>query len=105
MAIADAQIALNASRPNFVVRADKAGPSVDGVDLRRVTTSSRTSQLESTRACADGENRGMHLAYTPEANALLADDPLALLIGMLLDQQSVVRTHSFVSTAATSSGS
>ena len=29
----------------------------------------------------------MHLAYTPEANALLADDPLALLIGMLLDQQ------------------
>jgi uncharacterized HhH-GPD family protein len=32
-------------------------------------------------------NRGMHLAYTPEANELLADDPLALLIGMLLDQQ------------------
>jgi uncharacterized HhH-GPD family protein len=29
----------------------------------------------------------MHLAYTPEANTLLADDPLALLIGMLLDQQ------------------
>ncbi len=29
----------------------------------------------------------MHLAYTPEANELLADDPLALLIGMLLDQQ------------------
>ena len=29
----------------------------------------------------------MHLAYTPEANEFLADDPLALLIGMLLDQQ------------------
>jgi uncharacterized HhH-GPD family protein len=29
----------------------------------------------------------MHLAYTPEANDLLADDSLALLIGMLLDQQ------------------
>jgi uncharacterized HhH-GPD family protein len=29
----------------------------------------------------------MHLAYTPEANALLERDPLALLIGMLLDQQ------------------
>jgi uncharacterized HhH-GPD family protein len=29
----------------------------------------------------------MHLAYTPEANELLDRDPLALLIGMLLDQQ------------------
>ena len=29
----------------------------------------------------------MFLAYTPEANQLLADDPMALLIGMLLDQQ------------------
>ena len=29
----------------------------------------------------------MHLAYTPEANELLATSPLALLIGMLLDQQ------------------
>lgn len=29
----------------------------------------------------------MHLASTVEANQLLADDPLALLIGMLLDQQ------------------
>ncbi|HEY2041515.1 MAG TPA: HhH-GPD-type base excision DNA repair protein [Jatrophihabitans sp.] len=29
----------------------------------------------------------LHLATTPEANTLLADDPLALLIGMLLDQQ------------------
>jgi len=29
----------------------------------------------------------VHLAATPEANALLVDDPLALLIGMLLDQQ------------------
>lgn len=37
--------------------------------------------------CSGGQNHGMHLAYTPEANALLADDPLALLIGMLLDQQ------------------
>jgi uncharacterized HhH-GPD family protein len=29
----------------------------------------------------------MHLAYTDEANKLLEDSPLALLIGMLLDQQ------------------
>lgn len=29
----------------------------------------------------------MYLAATPEANALLEHDPLALLIGMLLDQQ------------------
>jgi uncharacterized HhH-GPD family protein len=29
----------------------------------------------------------MHLAYTAEANEFLVDDPLALLIGMLLDQQ------------------
>jgi uncharacterized HhH-GPD family protein len=29
----------------------------------------------------------LHLATTPEANAFLADDPLALLVGMLLDQQ------------------
>jgi uncharacterized HhH-GPD family protein len=29
----------------------------------------------------------MHLAYTAEANELLANEPLALLIGMLLDQQ------------------
>jgi uncharacterized HhH-GPD family protein len=32
-------------------------------------------------------DRGMHLATTREANDLLANDPLALLIGMLLDQQ------------------
>jgi hypothetical protein len=47
----------------------------------------------------------MHLAYTPEANALLADDPFALLIGMLLDQQSVARTYEAMSTDATSFGS
>ena len=29
----------------------------------------------------------LHLATTPDANALLAEDPLALLTGMLLDQQ------------------
>ena len=29
----------------------------------------------------------MHLAYTPEANQFLVDNPFALLIGMLLDQQ------------------
>ncbi|MDP9117246.1 MAG: Fe-S cluster assembly protein HesB [Actinomycetota bacterium] len=29
----------------------------------------------------------MHLATTPEANALLEADPFALLVGMLLDQQ------------------
>jgi hypothetical protein len=28
----------------------------------------------------------MYLAANPEADALLAEDPLALLIGMLLDQ-------------------
>jgi uncharacterized HhH-GPD family protein len=32
-------------------------------------------------------HRPMHLAATADANALLAEDPLALLIGMLLDQQ------------------
>ena len=36
-----------------------------------------------------GHNLGMalHLATTPAANDFLADDPLALLVGMLLDQQ------------------
>ena len=34
----------------------------------------------------------MYLASTPEANDLLEGNPLALLIGMLLDQQIVVRT-------------
>jgi uncharacterized HhH-GPD family protein len=29
----------------------------------------------------------LHIAYTDEANTLLTEDPLALLIGMLLDQQ------------------
>jgi uncharacterized HhH-GPD family protein len=29
----------------------------------------------------------LHLATTPEANEFLADDPLGLLVGMLLDQQ------------------
>jgi uncharacterized HhH-GPD family protein len=29
----------------------------------------------------------LHLATTPTANAFLAEDPLALLVGMLLDQQ------------------
>ncbi|MGX7677587.1 HhH-GPD-type base excision DNA repair protein [Jatrophihabitans sp. DSM 45814] len=29
----------------------------------------------------------LHLATTPQANEFLADDPLALLVGMLLDQQ------------------
>jgi uncharacterized HhH-GPD family protein len=29
----------------------------------------------------------MHLAYTDEANSLLEDNPFALLVGMLLDQQ------------------
>ena len=33
------------------------------------------------------KDNGMHLAYTPEANQFLVDDPFALLIGMLLDQQ------------------
>jgi uncharacterized HhH-GPD family protein len=32
-------------------------------------------------------SKQMHLASRPDANALLATDPLALLIGMLLDQQ------------------
>jgi hypothetical protein len=34
----------------------------------------------------------MYLASTPEANDLLERNPLALLIGMLLDQHMVVRT-------------
>ncbi|MEP6851741.1 MAG: hypothetical protein ABJA87_03670 [bacterium] len=29
----------------------------------------------------------LHLATTSEANAMLAEDPLALLLGMLLDQR------------------
>jgi len=33
------------------------------------------------------QNRGMYLAYTEQANQLLETEPLALLIGMLLDQQ------------------
>ena len=37
-------------------------------------------------------DRGMYLASTPEANDLLERNPLALLIGMLLDQHMVVRT-------------
>jgi hypothetical protein len=31
----------------------------------------------------------LHLATTAEANALLAENPLALLVGMLLDQHNV----------------
>ncbi len=39
-------------------------------------------------ACQDvGMTRKLHLAGDPEADALLAKEPLALLIGMLLDQQ------------------
>lgn len=34
----------------------------------------------------------LHLATEPEANQLLADSPLALLIGMLLDQQVTFET-------------
>jgi hypothetical protein len=34
----------------------------------------------------------MHLATTDAGNELLARDPLALLIGMLLDQHMAVRT-------------
>ena len=34
-----------------------------------------------------GADRGLRLATTPEGNALLAGDPLALMMGMLLDQQ------------------
>ncbi len=46
------------------------------------------------------QNRGMalHLATTPEANELLADSPLALLVGMLLDQQ-VTMEKAFTSPA------
>jgi uncharacterized HhH-GPD family protein len=35
----------------------------------------------------DNFGMSLHLATTVEANDLLADDPLALLVGMLLDQQ------------------
>ena len=37
--------------------------------------------------CRIAEDNAMQLAYTPEANQLLDDNPFALLIGMLLDQQ------------------
>jgi len=33
------------------------------------------------------ENMSLHITGDPEADALLTDDPLALLIGMLLDQR------------------
>jgi uncharacterized HhH-GPD family protein len=36
---------------------------------------------------AEDVRMAMHLAYTDEANDLLSHDPLALLLGMLLDQQ------------------
>ncbi len=39
------------------------------------------------RSAKLGRMTTLHLATTSEANALLANDPLALLIGMLLDQQ------------------
>jgi hypothetical protein len=32
-------------------------------------------------------NRSLHLTQDPDADALLSRDPLALLVGMLLDQQ------------------
>ena len=35
----------------------------------------------------DNPSMALHLATTPAANALLEQDPLALLVGMLLDQQ------------------
>jgi hypothetical protein len=35
----------------------------------------------------------LHLATTPEANELLAQDPLALLVGMLLDQHVVAHRN------------
>jgi hypothetical protein len=35
----------------------------------------------------------MYLAFTPEANELLERDPLALLIGMLLDQHVVAHRN------------
>src|SRR5918911_2696987 len=38
-------------------------------------------------ACPCGRPKVLHLGYTDEANRYLADQPLALLIGMLLDQQ------------------
>jgi len=36
---------------------------------------------------SQNDTMSLQLAFTPQANQLLADDPLALLIGMLLDQQ------------------
>jgi uncharacterized HhH-GPD family protein len=42
---------------------------------------------DSAGTCRMCWNQHMHLAYTDEANKLLEASPLALLIGMLLDQQ------------------
>jgi uncharacterized HhH-GPD family protein len=40
-----------------------------------------------TDALVQNQVMPLHLATTPEANILLAEDPLARLVGMLLDQQ------------------
>jgi uncharacterized HhH-GPD family protein len=52
---------------------------------KKTATKSAAKKPASKRA---GAAKGtLHLATSPEANALLARDPFALLVGMLLDQQ------------------
>ena len=36
----------------------------------------------------------LHLSQNPDADALLSKDPLALLLGMMLDQHVVAHRHS-----------
>jgi len=56
----------------------------------------------SGRACArwagrhDGAMTDLHLAQDPDADALLSRDPLALLLGMLLDQHLLSRRNNAV---------
>ena len=58
-------------------------------DIRRRTAGGKVAGLAIARAAVTGAGTiaGMHLATTDGGNDLLEHDPLALLIGMLLDQQ------------------
>ncbi len=57
----------------------------------------RENVIETHHPCPLWWDRFIYLATTDAANELLARDPLALLIGMLLDQQMWLRTLGFAS--------
>ncbi len=59
-----------------------AGPAT------RPTTEDGCQRCDATRRCIRyGDVVGLHLSQIDEADELLTNDPLALLIGMVLDQQ------------------